>query len=108
MLNPQLYRQASQRGLDQESRLRVPADLAVEVQQRVQNRRQTSGCRVVLRGNRRQQPVAGTFHQSPHDLAQLGARGVDAVQLLQRLRRAAREHVGQQPVEKPRIGDSEE
>ena len=102
------HSQPRQRGLDQEPRFRVPAHLSVQVQQRVENARQPPRRRLVVPAERGDQPVPAPFHQPPHDLPQLRPHRVDAVQLRQRLRGAAREDVVEQRIEQSRIGDAEE
>ncbi|TMC32502.1 MAG: hypothetical protein E6J28_14700, partial [Chloroflexi bacterium] len=76
---------AASRRLDQEPRLGVPPHLSVQVQQRVEHRRQPSRRRLVVLRQRGNETVAAAFHQPPDHLPQLRTLGVHAIQLAERL-----------------------
>ena len=90
--DPNLHRQARQRRLDQEPRLSVPPHLSIQVQERVEDRGQPARSRRIVASQSRHQPVPTPLHQPPHHLPQLRPRGVNAVELLQGLRRPPFEH----------------
>jgi len=86
----------------------VAPHLPVEVEQRIEHTRQATRCRLVVLRQRRHQAVPASLHQAAHDLPQLRTLGVHAVQLRERLLGPPREHVVEQPVQQPRVGDPQQ
>ena len=86
----------------------MTAHLAVEVKQGVERRRQPPRAGLVVPGQRRHQPVPAPLHQTAYHLPQLRPRGIDAVELVERLGGAAFEHMLQQRIEQARVRDPQQ
>ena len=103
-----LHRQARERRLDQEPRLGVTPHLAVEVKQRIEHGRQSFRGGPVVSRQRRHQPIAAPLHEPAHHLPELRAGRVNPIQLRERFRCPALEHVVQQLIKETRIGDPQQ
>ncbi len=82
--------------------------LTIQMQERIQNGRQATRSDLVALGQRGDETISTSLHQSPHDLPQLRPARVDAIQLGQRLGSPTRQYVIQQGIEQPRIRDAQQ